>query len=351
MQKYSKIYVFCPNDAVTGGPDALHQLVFYLNEIGCEAQIVYYAYTPKHHFAVPNSYKNYVSSFILEKDVVDEAKSAVVLPENAVEKIRRFNNAKVYVWWLSVDNNLCRSSFLWKFFYFVSLPIRLIVNINYYKKHLREAILKTINKQSYSFKDEKKNVQHICASYYAYNYVSKRSHSRVDLCIEPISKFFLVQYDQFKERISLAGRKNVILYNPVKCGSFIKKMSKHFPDLNFLPLQSMNQEQLVNAYMSSKLYVDFGSFPGAERMPKEAALFGCSIITGRLGASAFYEDVPIPDEYKFFDHGSHMYDISQKIRQMLQTYELNKKDFDVYRKTIVDLEKNFLLVLRKLFYE
>lgn len=49
----------------------------------------------------------------------------------------------------------------------------------------------------------------------------------------------------------------------------------------------------------SKVYIDFGNHPGKDRIPREAAISGCIVITGKRGAAAFAEDVCIPETYKF----------------------------------------------------
>ncbi|KAL3809235.1 hypothetical protein ACHAXA_005283 [Cyclostephanos tholiformis] len=46
-------------------------------------------------------------------------------------------------------------------------------------------------------------------------------------------------------------------------------------------------------------YIDFGPHPGMDRLPREAALAGCIVITNREGAAAHDEDVPLPQEFKF----------------------------------------------------
>ena len=347
MSSSKKILVFCPNDAVTGGPDALHQMVYYLNHIGYNANIVYYAFSKKHFFAIPEAYKTYVSEYMTEKNFVDSPDNIVVLPERSVDKLKFVKNGKVFVWWLSVDNNTNRSSLLWKFFFFVTLPARIVKNWDYYRKHFSEAIVKTLQMKKYVFKTEQENVEHICASFYAYDFVSKRSSCKTSLCIEPISKFFLDKYNELKKDLELLQRFDGILYNPRKCGCFVDKLAKLAPDLNFIPLKGMNQDELVEMYRKSKLYIDFGPFPGAERIPKEAVLFGCCVLTGRNGASDYYGDVPIPDKYKFADYMNQMDLIIEKIRYVLKNYEKVLPDFDEYRKTVLMLEENFKNSLRE----
>lgn len=341
MSSSKKIYVFCPNDFVTGGPDALHQIVYYLNQIGLEAIIVYYAFTSKHVYAIPDAYKAYVSGFITEDDFVDSSENIVILPEHAVDKLKFLKKSRVLIWWLSVDNNTNRSSFLWKVFFFATLPARVVKNWHYYKNRFGEAIVKTLQMKKYDFNAEPENVEHLCASHYAYDFVSKRSKHKTSLCIEPISKIFLEKFDEQKGLLDSTQRSDIILYNPRKSGAFVQRLVELAPDLNFVPLKGFSQDQLIEKYVTSKLYVDFGPFPGAERIPKEAALFGCCVITGRNGASNFYGDVPIPDEYKFADYAGQADLIVAKIRDVLKNYETKKPDFEEYRKTVLALEGNF----------
>ena len=347
MSNPKKIYVFCPNDFVTGGPDALHQMVYYLNEIGCDAEIVYYAFSKKHVFSIPEAYKPYISRFITEKDFVDDYGNIVILPEHAVNKLKLVKKSKAFVWWLSVDNNRNRSSLFWKLFFFATLPARVVKNWHYYKKRFAEAIVKTLQMEKYDFGAEPENVEHICASYYAQDFVSRRSKHKTTLCIEPISKVFLEKYNACKGEIDSLERKDNILYNPRKSGAFVAKLAELAPDLNFVPLKGLTQEELIEKYKTSKLYVDFGPFPGAERIPKEAALFGCCVITGRNGASNFYGDVPIPDEYKFADYSTQAELVIQKIRDVLANYDSKKSDFGAYRNTVLSLESNFMNSLKE----
>ena len=206
-----------------------------------------------------------------------------------------------------------------------------------------------LNTESYPFNKESLTIAHLCASYHAFEYVSQRSHNKVFLCIEPISKLFLEKYLKEKNS-SWTSRNNVILYNPKRnYTNLVKKISQFDPELKFEPLQGLTQQQLIDKYKSSKLYVDFGGFPGAERIPKEAVLYGCAIITGKRGASGFHGDVPIPEEYKFENPENQIEEIVEKIRFVLKNYESVYSDFDEYRKTVLNLEDNFIRSLKEIF--
>ncbi|EJK54875.1 hypothetical protein THAOC_25460 [Thalassiosira oceanica] len=63
--------------------------------------------------------------------------------------------------------------------------------------------------------------------------------------------------------------------------------------------ERLSGEEVVALLRRAKVYVDFGPHPGMDRLPREAALAGCVVLTNREGAAAFDEDVPLPKELKF----------------------------------------------------
>lgn len=343
------VYVLCPANSVTGGPDALHQMVFYLNKIGVAAKIVYVSDSSQENVSIPAPYQIYVDSFLRETDVVDSPENSIVVPEVLASRIKKIKKAKCYLWWLSINNSLkYRTSR--KVVYFLTLPLRIVKNWKYYKGNTLKIVRFILNRNNYSFQNESSNITHLCASFYAYDYVSQRSKNQIVKCIEPISKLFLKIYSQEEKNISVQNRKDVILYNPVrKYNHILDKISKVAPELKFEPLRGLTQEQLIEKYKTSKLYIDFGAFPGAERIPKEAVLFGCAVITGKRGASGFHGDVPIPEEYKFGNPDSQIDEIVAKIRYVLDNYEKVYSDFDEYRNTVLNLEENFIRSLKEIF--
>ena len=345
----SIIYVLCPANYVTGGPDALHQMVYYLNQNGAHAKIVYTSIFSQEKIAIPKPYEIYVDSFLTENDIVDSSENYVVVADAYANKIQKIQNAKIQLWWLSVNNNL-KYSFKNKSFFLLTLPLRIVKNWWYYKNNTLKVIKSILQRKDYSFKNESPNISHLCASYYAYDYVSHRSKKNVSKCIEPISKLFLKIYSQEKKNIFKQNRKDVILYNPVrKYNHILNRISSVAPELKFEPLRGLTQEQLIEKYKTSKLYIDFGAFPGAERIPKEAVLFGCAVITGKRGASGYHGDVPIPEEYKFENPENQINEIVKKIRHVLNNYESVYSDFDEYRSTVLNLEENFIKSLKEIF--
>ena len=99
--------------------------------------------------------------------------------------------------------------------------------------------------------------------------------------------------------------------------------------IKFKPITGMTREQVIDTMRHAKLYVDFGEFPGRERMPREAALCGCCLITSKIGASAYAGD--FAHTYKFESKDSHIWAIAHKIRYVLANYSECRKDFDEFR--------------------
>jgi len=86
-----------------------------------------------------------------------------------------------------------------------------------------------------------------------------------------------------------------------------------------------------------------------DRLPREAALLGCCVITGKRGTAAFYEDVPIPNEYKFDDKEENIPKIIEKIKDCFENFEDRYKNFDYYRQVIKNEPQKFLEDLKKIF--
>lgn len=336
----SKIYVICPYGLVTGGPDALHQMVYYLNNNGFYAEIVY-SDIKSHKYEIPSVYKRYINEYKTLNEIEDCKENSIVVPETETHILDYYTNMKKYIWWLSVNNDLDYSGAKNKIKKIIK-KLRFKNLKKFYKINTLKNVLKH-KKYDFSLGD---SVEHLCASYYAYDYVlmNIKNKGKVHLCIEPISKIFLE-----KSKFVTNNKENIILYNPRKNYEFTKKIIKKAPNYKFIELNGLTQEELIELYQKAKVYIDFGTFPGAERIPKEAVINGCCIITGRYGASAFYEDVPINSEYKIEAKEENINKIIIEIKDLFDNYDERIKDFAEYRKTVLDLEDNFVKQIKGVF--
>ena len=84
-------------------------------------------------------------------------------------------------------------------------------------------------------------------------------------------------------------------------------------------------------------YIDFGPHPGMDRLPREAALAGCVVITNCEGAANFEEDIPLPPEFKFpsFD----VEKICQLLRDCCNNHAAYVEKMKPYREWIFGQEK------------
>lgn len=130
---------------------------------------------------------------------------------------------------------------------------------------------------------------------------------------------------------------------------YTQQLMNMMPGYKFIALRGFNREQLNDLFDSAKLYIDFGGFPGKDRLPREAAIHNCCIITGRFGASAYFEDVPIYGKYKFDMRHADYPAIKAKIDEIFANYDTCIKDFEYLRETIRHEQENFYREIENIF--
>ena len=139
---------------------------------------------------------------------------------------------------------------------------------------------------------------------------------------------------------SMAKRENIVCYNPKKGLEITKRIIAALPDITWIPLIGMNRRELISTIRKAKIYIDFGNHPGKDRLPRECAMNGCCIITGRRGSAGYFEDVPIPIRYKI-PYDTSPTAIAEVIRETLRNYDRCMKDFDYYRRRIASEKHEF----------
>lgn len=324
--KRNKVYVLTAPFYKTGGTELCHQLVYAINNLGGEAKILY-KNTSDGNYLNP-SFQKYVSDYdVLSNDVFENFDGIVVIPESETLFIPKFKKAKIYLWWMSVDN------------YFKYQNIKYI----YEEKKLLRTIKYLFTgyqiKKKYLPLNQMTNVKlHLAQSKYAVNFLNSNGIYNVRY----LSDFINEDYINNAKQVKNSNKENVVLYNPSKGILFTKKIIKMNPNLKFIPLQNMTNEEMSEAMSKAKIYIDFGAHPGKDRMPREAALMGCCIVTGKRGSAAF-DDVSIPERYKIQDKNRNLKKISNRIIEILSNYNEANNDFSYYRE-IIENEK-------KIFYE
>jgi hypothetical protein len=336
----SKVYILS-HYSQTGGPELLHQLCDVLRGRGVDAYIVYVS--DKRQFIraeIIPAYKKY--DVRISYAIDDKESNVIVFPEIYFPLSKRYKNVQKLFWWLSVDNYFySRSTF--------SIPYLNFVGLSRYIRDFKRKCFFCI-KNSLSFTKETMSLKEIrnskalnaCQSFYAKVFLTKHGIRNTVMLRDYINS-------EFETNVNEISRKDKILYNPKKGYAFTKKIIDKMPNIEFVKLTGLSRSNLVSIMRESKLYIDFGNHPGQDRLPRESAINGCCIITGKKGSANFYEDVPIPEDYKFDEKFVDVNVIVKKIKDILANYNKRNSDFDFYRESIRREKKIFLSQVDSLF--
>ena len=297
----SKIYVLCPENVVTVGPESLHNLVHHLCLLGHNAFIVY---IPDAGAETPQPFLSY---FVRRASRIDDSEeNLIIVPEIWTGVLANYNNIRKSIWWLSVDNYMCAG----RGFNFTS--------------------------------PENGDVIHLAQSKYVEQFLRSNGVPHVYGLNSSI-------HPSFRTSRLRGSRDDIILYNPRKGFEFTKLLMEKSPGIKWVALEDMNREQLIALMRRSKVYVDLGHFPGKDRLPRESVLNGCCIVTGLRGAARLYEDMPIPDFYKVETEPFRPAEAMIPIHLCLHAYDECREDFEPYRRMVLSEEAGFRRELRRLF--
>ena len=212
LPRYRKVFVMAPANLVTGGPEALHQLVDAVRRCGGEAYISYYPRGVRAE--IPQDYRCYD---VVQADVEDAPGNLVVFPETQPLMGRTFVRAATAMWWLSVDH-------------FLRHPER--PDWEEVRRHVNFA-----------------------QSHYAADLLARYGVKSV-----PLTDYL---NDDFRAAW-WAWRRNAIAYN-VKSAPEIERLKSLSPELaalTWIELAGMSRAEVREALCKVKVYADFGSHPG-----------------------------------------------------------------------------------------
>ncbi len=336
VYRNTKIYVACPAQVATGGPELLHQLAYKLNTLGVQSSMVYMdeltftrsktlSKITRYSQPVHDFYKHYKNRYTLLRDIEDHKDHVLIVPETYSGMVYMFKNIRKVIWWLSVDN------------YFLKQKEK--------KYKLKNMLF--LNKP-FNF-NSNEGIYHLAQSFYAIDFLRNNGsdNTKISYLSDYLNKAFLD--DNRDLDLSSRSRKNRILYNPKKGFEITSELIKLMPGYKWIPIIDMTPKQVKDLLSSSKVYIDFGTHPGKDRFPREAAICGCCLITGKRGSAKFNEDVTIPDSYKFENP---IYEI-EKFRLMIEScfdkFDILSKDFDAYREKIFREEDKFEKDIEEIF--
>lgn len=319
-----KMQVVCPPGVTTGGPEALHQLVHAARQQGLDARVVYLPKKKGVLLEPAQPYKIYDVQIDAELD--DSAGTLIVVPEDQTWRLRTIKRAEKAIWWLSIDH------------YFSSI-----------KQEQRKRIKHWLGlNRPFNLDKPDASVWHLAQSEYARQFLVGKGLKRVQMLTDYLRDDFVAAVAQGTQ----AGpRLRRVAFNPKKGFDQTQKiMALAGHAIEFVRLENMRPDQVRDALLTSMVYMDFGHHPGRDRIPREAGICGCSVITGRRGSAANSVDVPIDGIYKIDESSP---DFAQQAVQILMDIldhpDRHQSAFDAYRRVISDQKRVFFGEVKALF--
>lgn len=267
-----KMVVACPANVVTGGPEALHQLVHTANELSPGTAAIWYL--PAIGRGAPDAYRHYECPAVQKPKIPPDA--LLVLPEIWPKIGKALSNQRA-LWWLSLDN---------------------------FGTHGQTEL--------------ERITLHLCQSFYARQALP-----------EALPTMMLTDWVEIPAKPSLS-RIDMIAVNPAKNAGLLEPFRQANADIPFVYLAGCGRQQVSQALHSARIYIDFGRHPGRDRMPREAALAGCVVLSTRHGAASCFDDMPLDDFFKF----DSVEELNARVREILAGPEKFRAAQDDYRRWV-----------------
>ena len=325
----TKVYVLCPGNLQTGGPELCHQFASMLISLGVQAYVCYYKSlgtnvtfdekNPVHDF-----YRKYHVPYVFEPE--DKPHNILILPETTTYFLYQSRKIQFVIWWMSVDNYL-------------------VYCAKMFNSYLKNPLSKTLPKFFY-FGKEDSNITHFVQSEYARQFL--KLNGITDNKIYMVEDYLNQEFLNRAAHVDLSTKKNIVAYNPKKGFEITQCLINIAPDIDWRPIENMTPAQVQELLAKAKIYIDFGNHPGKDRIPREAALSSCVVITNKRGAAANAIDINIPAEFKF-DLQATFQNIINKIREVFENFPVAYEKQVAYRKRIVDDKNRFANEIVKAF--
>lgn len=322
--------IACPAHLVTGGPEALHQLAHTARTLGIDARMVYLG-GPRGGapVPVPPAYRLYEP--VVDAALDDAPGTLVVVPETETPRLRALRRAARAIWWLSIDNyevTAAQARERWRRLWWkrwngrVALPFDLAA--------------------------PEPGVLHLAQSEYARQVLARHGIDGTLMLTDYLRDDFLAQAGGLRRAVVRHPRR--IAYNPKKglesTQSIIAAADGRF---EFVPIQDMTPQQVIELLCGTAVYIDFGHHPGRDRIPREAVACGCRVLTGRRGAAANAVDIPVPQALKIDEaEPGFARRAVEALQSLVEQPAASEAAFEAYRTTILHQRAIFAEEVRQL---
>ena len=265
------VQFLCPPNYATGGTEAIFSCVDMLFELGIDAELVLCTFDNGGmqvwgENAVPERFKKY--RYRLASSVSPKS-TCVVCPEGFLKYIELLSGLPLWIWWLSIDNAFDRTY----------LRKRLDIVIGAYISNYRTKKIATTIPQ-----------KHLCQSAY----------SRTVLERWGMSCSMLTDYVDVPISLTDLPKTCTVSYNARRGQSEALSTLSHLSgNVEIVPIINMTVYQVQQTLARSMICLDFGFFPGKDRLVREATLLGNVVLTSKIGSAGYFEDFGIDSTYKF----------------------------------------------------
>lgn len=249
-----KLFIMCPL-TLSGGPEALHQLCNACNASAPAAPVAYMIYVvpAQTEYTILQSGWNLYDAYtrvLIANRIEDIESNVLIIPEvfDSTHLHQRYPRIQKVIWWLSISYAIQTRAFF---------------------KHVRNKVF-----------------NHACQSKFAYDMIKRY----VEKC------FYLSDYicPIFWRYVPVQKKQDRVVFNGLK--DDITKYLCREHGIPCIAIANMDKTMVMNALASSKVYVDMGSHPGKDRLPREARILNCVVVTNRHGSAFHHEDVPIHEK-------------------------------------------------------
>lgn len=270
---------------------------------------------------VDDFYKKYHLPYT--ENIIDDKQNIVVVYENVPHLLYEFKNIRRVFWWLSVDNYL--------------IPL-----VQHFANGISNLMINPLANplpKIFQFQKENFDIEHWVQSEYARQFVKLNGipDDKIHFVGDYLNQAFLAKV----ENIDFSQKENQVAFNPKKGFEITQILMNVAPDINWRPIQNMTPEQVQELLAKCKVYIDFGNHPGKDRIPREAALSGCVVITGMRGSAANDVDINIPCEFKFDVRNCQPGDVINKIKVAFENFDSEYYKQKDYRRRILEDKKRF----------